>query len=250
MATTQRSVSRRGSHVTGTIRYFLAFGLGLVGVLFLMLGILPLATGRVASSATTVDLASAEEEGFPDAEFLEVTNGNVVFAHARVWISERDGSKRLFQLTAPVVSDAQLAAWERSLAGGEPLDLSGLRLVAVFTGEQVASLWPQLVPKALSETPLDLPPARLSLTGDTTVAKGQLSLPLFSAVESTGLDWSQARRLRYGRHEGSPWNVLKHFAVAAVLLALSFLVFRHQRRHPTAPPPAIHDVDEALDELL
>ena len=234
--------TRLGSARSGTLRFFVAFGAGLVGVVFLVLALTPLATGRIEIEATATDIDTIEREGFPQATFLEVKDGNIVFAHARVWLSRRGGGRRLFQLAAPVVSDTQLEAWERGRDAGEPLDLSGLRLVAVFDGDQVAALWP--------EEPLDVQSAQMPLIGETVTAKGQISLPTFPSRRAMNLDWAHARRLRHGVHHDSVGRLLKNLAIAVTLLMISFLTFRYHRRHPTRSPPGGLDLTPVFDGPL
>ncbi|MEN8149405.1 MAG: hypothetical protein ABFS86_06255 [Planctomycetota bacterium] len=239
-----------GSASSGTRRLFIAFGAGLAGVVYLVLVLVPVATGRVEFSATATDIGSIERDGFPDAMYLAVTNGNLVFARARAWLSGRGEERRLFQLTAPVVSDDQLEEWNRSRDAEAPLDLSKLRLVAVFQGEEVKERWPELARRAVAGEPLDVSPEKVSLTGDTVVAKGQLSLPDFPGVRKSGLDWASARRMSHGIHHDSPGRILRHLLIALALLAVSFFTFRHHVRNPTRPSPGGLDLTPLEDGFL
>jgi len=233
---------------SGTRRLVVAFGAALVGIAFLALALTPLVTGRIELDPTGTDIDRIEDEGFPDAAFLEVRGGNVVFEHADAWLSGPAGEKRLFQLTAPVVSDALLVNWKHSRAAGNPLDLSRLRLVAVFTGDQVATLWPEVRRKAEAGEALDVEPAKLRLVGETVVAKGQLGLPDFPARRAENLHWEKVRRLRYRVHHDSLGRLLRNLALAAVLLAIAFLTFLYHRRHPTRPSPGGLDITPLFDD--
>ena len=105
MSGSGRGGTRLGSAGSGTFRLFVAFGAGLVGVVFLVLALPPLATGRIEIEATATDIDTIEREGFPQATFLDVQDGNVVFPHARVWLSRSSDGRQLFQVAAPVVID-------------------------------------------------------------------------------------------------------------------------------------------------
>jgi hypothetical protein len=239
-----------GSSSSGTLRLFFAFGAGIIGIFYLIMFVVPLASGHLEFRATATDMVTIERDGFPAADYLSVEGGNIVFSHARAWVSGNGEDRHLFQLTAPVVSDEQLVAWSAGVPVREPLDLSGLRLVVVFTGEQVKELWPEVYREAVVEAPLPNIPAKMLLTGDTEIAKGQISLPTFSSTRSRNLDWSNVRRLRYGVHDFGPLKLLKNLAIAVALLAISFFTFRYHRRHPTKPSPSGLDMTPALDEVL
>jgi hypothetical protein len=203
--------------------------------------------------ATKTDIETIERDGFPDAEYLEVQNGNLVFACGQKWLSKTGGRRELFQLTVPVVSDRLLASWTRSMETDGPIDLSALRLVAVFRGEDVRARWPELAKQAVEEKSLDEEPVKMSLVGDTVVASGQLGLPTFSGVRSAAgkaVDWEQVRRLGHGVHFQSPGRLLRNFLLGAALLALSYFLFRHHRRNPTKPPPGGLDLTPLTDGSL
>jgi hypothetical protein len=233
-----------------TFRLMVVFGSVLPGVLFLCLAITPLVTGRIEVRATAIDIEEIEQVGFPQADHLEIENGNLVFRDAQLWLSGRGNRRKLLKLTAPVVSDAQLKAWQADRGPGVPLDLSRLRVVAAFSGEQVAVLWPEVLQRALAEEPLDLQPVKMNLIGDTVVAKGQLSLPTFPNRRYVDLDWKKVRHLRHGAHHHSLGRFSKNLLIGLALIGLSYLVFRYHRRHPTRPSYGGVDLTPILDDAL
>ena len=164
--------------------------------------------------------------------------------------SGKGDRSRLFQLTAPVVSDRLLDAWNRSEAAGGLPDFSALRLVAVFKGDYVKEQWPEVLKRAEAEEALDVSPVKMSLVGDTVVARGQLGLPTISYVGNNRLDWTKVRRLSHGVRRHSVGRLAMHLAIALALLAASFLTFRYHRRHPTKPAAPLLDLTPLADEIL
>ena len=101
---------------------------------------------------------------------------------------------------------------------------------------------------------LEAEPVSMVLTGETEPAKFALTRPTFSGSKRRNLDWDAVRRLRFERHRNSLGQSLKNLVFAAGLLAASFFIFRHHRRHPARTPrggldltPLLEDEDTGID---
>jgi hypothetical protein len=236
----------------GTIRLAFMFILGLVGVFYFMLWISPLVGGQIEVWPTEVSIDQIEAEGFPDAEYLKVSDGWIIFSEANLEVGNK--GKEISRLTAPVISQSQREAWEESANRREPIDASRFHLFVDFNGEQVARLWPDAEDLRDKKEGLQKSPVKMTVTGDTGPAKHSFYKPMQAGLPKKGLDWEKVRFLKFERHFHSLGNNIKNFIYAIVLLALSVFVFkRHfkKRRRPIprgTPDPLAAVVDEASDD--
>lgn len=240
----------------GTTRLAAALVAGFIALAYLAVWIVPLVTGGIEISATELSIDRIEAEGFPHAAYLRVTGGYLVFTEGDPDVWNRPGNEEvseapgeLLSLTVPVVSKSQWNAWQASLRQGDPIDASRLRLAVRFRGEQVARHWPELKRQAEAGEELDLPPAQMTVTGETEPMKFLLSDPLQSRPQKGTLDLQQMRGLRFEKHHHSLGNAAKGLAIGLGLLALSIAILRYHRRHPTPPPGATLNV-ETLEPLI
>jgi len=217
----------------GTTRLAVAFGAGLIGLLYLLMAGNALVMGQIEVWPTELSIDTAESEGFPEPWYLEVTDGYVVFSVAEIHLEDDDAEQpELFRLTLPVVSASLLEKWQASIDQGEPPDAAPLRLLASFDAEQVSELWPEVIDRIESGHPLDIPPAQIALTGDTIVAKHMVYRPYDIKEATENFDWDLMRWLRFERHFHSVGWFVKNLAVALVLLAVAVLMFRYHWSRP------------------
>ncbi len=234
----------------GTTRLMTAFLAGFIALAYLAVWIVPLVKGRIEITATEVSIDRIEAEGFPDASYLKVTGGYLIFAEADADVSDLDGNDKvskaqgkLHDLTVPVVSNSQWEEWQAHLQRNEPIDASRLRLAVYFRGEQVARLWPKLKQQAEAGKDLDLPPIQMTLTGETEPMKFLLSDPLQSRSRKDSLDLEQIRGLRFDKHHNSLGNLARGLVIGLGLLAFSITVLRYHRKHPARPPKPTLNVE-------
>ncbi len=239
----------------GTTRLMTAFVAGFIALAYLAVWVVPLVKGRIEITATEVSIERIEAEGFPDASYLKVTGGYLIFAEADadVWdLDDNDEASKtrgeLHDLTVPIVSKSQLDEWQAHLQRNEPIDASRLRLAVYFRGEQVARLWPKLKQQAEAGKDLDLPPIQMTVTGETEPMKFLLSDPLQSRPRKGSLDLEQMRGLRFDKHHNSLGNLAKGLVIGLGLLTFSIAVLRYHRKHPTRPPKPTLNV-EAVEYL-
>ena len=239
----------------GTTRLAVAFVAGFIALAYLAVWVTPLVKGRIEVSATEVSIDRIEAEGFPDAAYLKVTGGYLVFAEGDAEVAgirdKGEASKaqgELHHLTVPVVSGPQWEEWQQNLQRDEPIYASRLRLAVRFRGEHVARLWPELKERAESGETLDSEPIQMDVVGETEPMRFLLSEPLQSHPQNSSLDVGQMRGLRFEKHHNSLGNLLKGLAIGLGLLTLSIVIIRYHRRHPTAPPRPTLNV-EALEDL-
>ncbi len=246
----------------GTTRLMMAFAAGFVALAYLAVWGVPLVNGRIEISATEVSIDRIEAEGFPDASYLKVTNGYLVFAEGDANVSgldnvsglekgdgESESQGKLRNLTVPVISKSQWDRWQAQRRRGEPIDASRLRLAAYFRGEQVARLWPKRKEQAETGKDLDPEPVRMTLAGETEPMKFLLTSPLQSRPQKHSLDLGRMRGLRFEKHHHSLGNLVKGLLVGLGFLAVSIGIFAYHRKHPTRPPRATLNV-ETLEDLI
>jgi hypothetical protein len=215
------------------MRLAFAFGSGLIGILYLALAITPMATGKIEIRPTVVSIDKAESEGFPEARYLNVTGGYVVFSQADLKMEGREGqSRELDRLTAPVVSESLLKQWQTALEQGQPLDASRLRLLVSFNAEQVARLWPELKKRVEAGTAPARPPVRMDVVGETIPAEYMVYKPHELQGRSKDFDLKQIRWLRHERHFNSLGRFLKNLAIGLGLIGLSIAAFWYHRMVP------------------
>lgn len=240
----------------GTGRLMTAFAAGFVALAYLAVWVVPLVTGRIEITATEVSIEQIEAQGFPDASYLKVTGGYLIFAegdadvrdlHDNHRASKKQGELR--SLTVPVVSKSQWDEWRKDLRREEPIDASRLRLAVYFRGEQVARLWPKLKQQAEAGNDLDLPPSQMTLTGETEPMKFLLSEPLRSRSRKDSLKLQQMRGLRFDKHHNSLGNLAKGLAIGLALLAFSIIVLAYHRKRPGRPPRPTLNI-ETLENLM
>ena len=196
----------------GSMRLAAVFGFGLVGVFYLIVALTPLINGTLELKPTGLDIDTIESEGFPEAEYLEILDGHIVFDQASLHFRGLDDSE-FARLTAPVVSESLLSAWQESADQGAPPDATRCRLLVSFEADQVAELWPELDENVREGKPLDLPPLQMVLTGETIPAKHMVIKPYDFVERTTGFDWDQARWLRYERHFNSAGRFVKNLLI-------------------------------------
>ena len=217
----------------GTTRLAVAFGAGLIGLLYLLMAFNALVMGMIEVWPTELNIDTAESEGFPEPWYLEVTDGYIVFSVAEVHLKNEDSNPpELFRLTVPVLSASLLEQWQASIEQSEPPDASQLRLLASFNAEQVAELWPEVLDRIESGQPLDIPSVQMTLTGDTELAKHMVYTPYDIKDGTENLDWEQMRWLRFERHFHSLGGFLKNLVIGVVLLAVAVLMFKYHWRRP------------------
>lgn len=237
----------------GTMRLMVSFGAGLIGILYLVLPINSLVTGKVEIRPTSLSIDEAESEGFPERWYLEVTNGYVVFSEGDIqWEDEHAEERELRRLTVPVVSERLLQDWKASSEQDGLLDASQFRVLASFNREQVARLWPGVLDLLQNGQPLDVAPAKLALTGDSEPAKFMVYKPYDFKQHTKNFDWEKVRWLRFERHFYSPARIVKNLLIGSVLVCIGIVVFRYHRRRPDdvadvvldwSAIPDLHDID-------
>ncbi len=230
----------------GTARLMVAFLVGLIALAYLAVWVVPLVNGQIEISATEVTIDRIEAGGFPDASYLKVTGGYLVFAEGDANVST---SGKLRNLTVPVLSKSQWDAWQAQRGRDEPIDASRLRLAVYFRGEQVAQLWPKLKEQAEAGKDLDLPPIQMALTGETEPMKFLLTSPMRSRPKKDTLDLKQMRGLRFEKHHHSLGNLVKGLGIGLGLLMLSIGIIIYHRKHPTRGPRATLNV-EMIEDLI
>ena len=217
----------------GTIRLAFAFGAVLLGVLYLALAVGPLATGAIEWRPTSLSIDTAQSEGFPESWYLEVTDGWIVLSLADLKLKGGDGEKpELWRLTVPVVNESLWAQWQTSIEQGDKLDASGCLLLASFQAEQVMRLWPEVVERVANGQPLDLPPVKMTLVGDTELVEHMVFRPYDFIDRTADFDPKKARWLRFERHFDSPGRCVKNLAIGIGLLLVGLAAFRYHFSRP------------------
>lgn len=226
----------------GTMRLMVVFGGGLIGIMFLVLAGAPLFSGQVEIGPTTVSIDAIETEGFPEAQYLKVTDAQLLFAAPYLKMSGgKNDPKELSRLTVPAVSKTELRKWEAALAKDEKVDASQFRLFVSFEGKQVAKLWPELKKRAEAGESLDKEPLTMELVGDTELAKNMVFKPYDITDRMKNYDQDQTRWLRYKRHFWSLGRVVKNAAIGVILLLIAVAMFRYHRTVPDDVNPDILD---------
>lgn len=214
-------------------RLAIGFCAGLMGVFYLTLALVPLLTGTIELKPTSLSIDAVESEGFPEANYLIVTDGYIVFADADVRLEDDDATPPVIaRLTVPVISESLLAEWQADTDHGELPDASRCRLLASFEGEQVAQRWPELAEQIANGDFEELPPVAMTLTGDTVPVDQIVFTPWGLYKQVSHFDQEQARWLRFERHFNSLERAVKNLAIGIGLLLLSLAAFRRTRATP------------------
>jgi hypothetical protein len=206
------------------------------GVLFLVVVAVILFTGRLELRPTSLTIESAEDEGFPDAEFIRVIGGHIVFSEAEIDLSFNEDE--LLYVTAPVVSDSLRKEWQATGADGERLDASRLRLMVTFDGERFRKLWPEEASRILGGEPHELTTVQMDVQGESELSKFMTFKPSDFDSRTDGFDWEQARAVTHGRHFNGPGTIVKYVVYAAGLFVFALVVIMYGA---PAPPKQVGD---------
>lgn len=219
----------------GTTRLAVGFGAGFIGILYLTVALTPLASGKITIWPAPWSLDSPGPAEFPESQYLEATDGYVVFQQSHVHMEKaKDSPPTLKRLTTPIIGSALLKKWQADTANDELPDATKLRLLASFEPEQVARLWPEVIERVSSGQPLDLPPVQMTLTGETVLGKHIVFKPYDIQEQTVSMDWDSVRLLKFEDHFNSPGRFLKNLLIGLALLLLSLQIFGFHRRRPDA----------------
>jgi len=233
--------------IRGTIRLVIVGLSGFLGVVYLILWISPLATGKLEIWPTEISIDQIETKGFPEAEYLTVTDAYIGFSEAD--IQGKNRGTEISYLTVPVVSRSLLEKWNVQKKHKKFIDASRFRLFVVFSGEQVTRLWPNAKFLLDEKDSRKQAPEKMAVTGDTGPSKNWLFKPMGSDFPKKNLDWEKVRFLKYEKHLHGLGRNIKNFVFAAILLALSLFVLKlhfKKRGGPIPdgiPDPIITEVD-------
>jgi hypothetical protein len=237
----------------GTIRLAVGVLSGLAGLLYSIVFFVPLFTGEIEVSPTEVSVDLLESEETPDACWLKVTDGYVVFSEAEATVhgNRSDGSGKIGFLSVPVMSKSLWETWKAGVEDDKPIDLSTLRLVLVLGGDQVQQLWPEVERQIISEKKIKPTVEQVTLIGET-IPKGSFYPKPFSdnrPQSAENLNWDEIVFLRFEKDHCSLASRLKDLAIGIGLVLLSVAVITYDRRHPTRPPKPTLNV-EVLESLV
>ncbi len=237
----------------GTIRLAVGFLSGLVGILYSIVFFVPLFKGEIEVSPTTVSIDQLESEETPDACWLKVTDGYLVFSEAEATVhgNRSDGSGKIGFLSVPVMSKSLWEKWKAGVEDGKPVDLSTLRLVLVLGGYQVQQLWPEIERQIITEEEITPTAEQMTLIGEA-IPKGSFYPKPFSdnrPQSAENLNWDEIVFLRFEKDHCSLVSRLKDLAIGIGLVLLSVAVFTYNRRHPVRPPKPTLNV-EVLESLV
>ncbi len=219
----------------GTIRLLIFFVSGFIGIAYSVTWLTDIISGKIEISPTTVSIETLESDGFPQAAYLTVENGCLIFPEANIATRNKDTAASY--LAVPVVSKTLQKTWQESVASGKPLDASRFRLFAVFTGEQARKIWPQGHPEPGEAGEWQQSCTPLNLTGETgKSSNAPISEPMDSHIRKTALNWNTVRYLRVNRHWYSLGHSIKYFCYAFILLSISWFTARfHIKNRYKAP---------------
>lgn len=209
----------------GVARIMISLGSGFVALIYLIIAVLLHGPELTELKPTLLSIEIAENEGFPDRAFFEVTGGNVVFSAAQFALAENKDNFRT--ITVPVISDALWSAWQADKASGKALNAGSVKLLVDFDGEDLANLWSGA--KAKADHSFDLFTLKMDVTGrseamqETWVDRKQL------AYFTETIDWNQLYVLDFKRHDRAVWNFAKKFGTALGLAGISAFVLLYRR---------------------
>lgn len=217
-----------------TGRLVWAFGTGLMGVLYLALVVTSVANGTFELRPTSLSVDAAQAEGLPaDSQYLKVTDGLLVFSQAEILLEDDDAARpELKRLTVPVVSEALSAQWETSVAQGELLDAFRCWLLVSFEAEQVARLWPEVVEQVANGEPIEQPPVKMTLVGETIPVRHMVYQPHKFMERTKNFIPENARWMRFERHFNSLGRLVRRLCIGIALLLISVALFKRHRRLP------------------
>ena len=237
--------------IRGTMRLAFVGLTGFLGVVYLVLWLNPIATGKLEIRSTETSIEQIETEGFPDAVYLTVKDAYLLFSEADLQVKNR-GTEISF-LNVPAVSRSLMEKWGNQEKSQNFIDASSFRLFVVFNGEQATRLWPGT--ELLNEKDrLEQTPVKMALTGDTGPSMYWSFRPMGSNLPKKNLDWKKVRFLRYETHVYGLGQSIKKFISAAGLLAVSlFVLKRHLKKRrapipPGTPDPMITNMDPISDD--
>lgn len=214
------------------IRLAIGIGAGMMGILYMTVALVPLLTGTIELNPTSLSIDSAESEGFPEVDYLEVTGGYMVFADADVRLEDDDAKPPvLSRLTVAVVSESLLAQWQADTEHDELPYAAQCRLLVSFEADQVAQRWPELLDQITNGDFEALPPVKMTLTGETIPADLMVFKPIGFESQVGKFNWEQARWLRFERHFNSAGRAVKNIAIGIAWLLLSLTAFKINRSH-------------------
>ena len=218
----------------GTGRLICAFGAGLVGILYLVLVVTPVVTGKFELRPTLLNVDAPQTEGLPaDSWYLDVTGGFIVFSQAELLLEDDDAARpKLKRLTVPVVSESLLAQWTANAEKGELLDASRCWLLVSFEAEQVERLWPEIVEQVANGKSIEQPPVKMTLVGETIPVGYMVHKPHDFKERTTNFSMDNARLMRFEYHFNSLGRLVKRLIIGFVLLLISAALFKRHRRLP------------------
>jgi len=217
----------------GTTRLAFAFGTGLIGILYLILGLTPVVTRTIEIKPTSLSIETVESDGFPEAEYLEITGGYLVFSEADVRLEDDDAEPPvLARLTLPVISESQLSDWKADTKNEELPDASRCRLLVSFEADQVIERWPDLAVQIARSDFETLPPVQMTVKGESTLVEYMVFDPWGFTRQVFNFNEDHARWIRHDRHFNSAGRAAKNILIAVGLLVLSGFTFRSHFRRP------------------
>lgn len=239
----------------GFARWVTLLAAALIGIAYLVVGLVPLLTHGLDLEPVEVSIEAFERGEAADAEYLRVTGGAVVFSEADMFLRKTpdENGRRLFSITAPVVSPAVLGGWKEALKRGDPIDASGMRLAVQFRAEQAEERWPGFVQLAEAGTLEKLPTVGLDVIGETGPLRFLLASPVKSPTIPGSLDPDRVRGMRFEKYASSLGNTLMKLFWAFVWLAIAFGLFVSFRRRPPRPAltgPEVEMAAQAGEDLL
>ena len=220
---------------SGTIRLVIIGLSTFFGIVYFVLFISPIVTGRMEIMPTEISIEQIETKGFPDAEYLTIKDAYPVFSEADIQVKNK-GTEINF-LIVPVVSSFLLEKWEVEKKHTKPIDASRFRLFVIFNGEQVARLWPNANFFDDEDKNRKQWAEGMVITGDTGPARSWIFRPMESNFPKKNLDWGKVRFLKFQKHAHGLWQTIKHFLYATILLILSLYVLKFHLKKRHAPIP-------------
>ena len=208
------------SMIFGIFRPALALVAGFGGIIYVVVTLTFLISGKIESKPTEVAIEMIENDGFPEARHLKVTGGHILFREAEVHVSGGEEEDRY--VIAPVVSASLRDEWRSSIASDSQFDAAGVRLMVRFNWEQMGRLWPAAKTQVEEGKPPELAAVQMDLLGDSRRGTELVSPPREFRERTTNFDWGHARLLEFEQHYFSPALIAKNLAIAACLILVAF----------------------------
>ena len=208
------------SMIFGIFRPALALVAGFGGIIYVVVTLTFLISGKIESNPTEVAIEMIENDGFPEARHLKVTGGHILFREAEVHVSGGEEEDRY--VIAPVVSASLRDEWRSSIPSDSQFDAAGVRLMVRFNWEQMDRLWPAAKTQVEEGKPLELAAVQMDLLGDSRRGTELVSPPREFRERTTNFDWGHARLLEFEQHYFSPALIAKNLAIAACLILVAF----------------------------